>query len=51
MKVKVLLLVVTVASLIAALFVATGAIVNRGGSPRSAPHHWKPSILAPGQHA
>jgi hypothetical protein len=31
---------VTVASLIAALFVATGAIVNRGGSPRSAPHHW-----------
>jgi hypothetical protein len=50
-KAKVLLLVVTVTSLIAALFVATGAIVNRGGSPRSAPHHWKPPIEGRGDRA
>jgi hypothetical protein len=35
MKVRVLLLVVSLASLLAALVCATGAIVNRGGGPGS----------------
>jgi hypothetical protein len=35
MKVRVLLLVVTVASLLAALVCASGAIISRGGDPGS----------------